>query len=84
MGEIEVVGGFVMVEDENRGGIEAVFYGGIFEEFTEENRGGGVNDNISVGFIVEFVRDARPVGKIMEIFRDVNGAKKGDFEGIFG
>ena len=84
MRERKVVFGLVVVEDKDRRCLEAVFYRRVFKEFREKNFSGGVDDNVGVCAPVKFVRNARPVGEITEIFRDVNGAKKGDFGGDGG
>ena len=77
--EGEVVGGFVVVEDEDGFFGEFVGDGGVVEEFAEEDGSGGVDDEVAVGLPVEFVSDARPVGEVAEVFRDVDGAVEGDF-----
>ena len=81
MGKIKVVFGFVVVEDKDGGGVKLVFYGGVVEKFSEEDFGGGVDNNIAVGAPREVARDARPVGIVAEVFRNVDGAVERDFGG---
>ncbi len=82
VGESEVVFGFVVVEDEDGFFGEFVSDRGVVEEFREEGGGGGVDDDVAVGFPVEVVFDAGPVGEVAEVFRDVNGAVEGDLFGL--
>ena len=65
--EIEVVWSGVMIYDEDRRRIKAVFYGGIVSQLREKNFCGSVNDYIAVGFKIEFVSYARPIWEIVKI-----------------
>ena len=84
MWEGEVIFGFMVIENEDWSGFEAVFDCGIFEEFREKNFGGGIDNNIAVGFPVEFVFYARPIWKITKVFRDVDWAIERNFWVVFG
>ena len=58
VGEVKVVGGFVVVNDEDGLVVEAILDGGVVEEFREEDAGGGVNDNVAVGQEIKLIGDA--------------------------
>lgn len=68
----------MVVEDKDGGFGEAVFDGWVFEKFGEEHFGGSVDDDIAVGAEIELVFDARPIGKVAKVFRNVDGAIEGD------
>jgi len=64
--------GFVMVNDEGRGLIEAVADCGVVEKLREKHGRGGVNDNERVGLVRELVSYSTPAVEVAHIFRDVD------------